>query len=181
MQIDVSQQLKAPIGSLRNYDVSEVIDIFGDGINSQVQGKFSLMRTNRGILVKGTLHTELEITCNRCLDLFSCPLTLNLEEECFPTTDVVTNASLPIPDEPGCFVIDEHYILDLTEAIRQYAVLAIPMKPLCRQDCAGLCSHCGHNLNQGACDCPTQVADPRWSKLLSLTGDSPAKERKGTE
>ncbi len=151
MRINVSQQLKASIGSIRNYPVNGMVDIAGSG--SLVQGEVRLMRTDRGILAKGRLHTEVEITCSRCLSLFSHPLTLNIEEEYSPITDVVSGASLPLPDEPGCFTIDEHHILDLTEAIRQYALLAIPMKPLCRENCAGLCPNCGHNLNQGPCDC----------------------------
>jgi len=173
MPINVSQQLKASIGSIRNYEVSEIIDIAGDGGGSLVQGEVSLMRTDRGILAKGTLHTEVEVTCSRCLSLFSCPLALNIEEEYFPTTDVVSGAWLPLPDEPGCFTIDEHHVLDLTEAICQYALLVIPMKPLCREDCAGLCPNCGHNLNHGACDCPPQATDPRWSELSKYLSTSP--------
>ena len=150
-QINVAQQIRTSIGSIRNYEVSEVVDIAGGG--SMVQGEVRLTRTDRGILVKGTLHTEVEVTCSRCLSLFSCPLAVNIEDEYFPTTDVFSGASLPLPDEPGCFTIDEHHILDLTEAIRQYALLVVPMKPLCREDCAGLCPYCGHNLNQGTCGC----------------------------
>ena len=125
------------------------------------------MRTDRGILVKGTLHTEVQVTCSRCLSLFSCPLALNIEEEYFPTTDVNSSVSLPLPDEPGCFTIDEHYILDLAEAIRQYALLALPMKSLCREDCAGLCPTCGHNLNQGHCSCLPQETDSHWAELAN--------------
>ena len=86
---------------------------------------------------------------------------------------MTSGSLLSLPDEPGCFTIDEHHILDLTEAVRQYALLALPMKPLCRQDCAGLCPTCGHNLNQGGCGCPPQGPDPRWSGLnkLLLTKD----------
>ena len=123
------------------------------------------MRTDHGILANDTLHTQIELTCSRCLVSFSSPLTLNIEEEYFPTTDVVTGVSMPLPDEPGCFTIDENNILDLTEAIRQYALLAIPMKPLCREDCAGLCPNCGQNLNQGPCDCLPQETNPQWSTL----------------
>jgi len=166
MSINVSQQLKAPVGSIRDYEVSEVVDIAGGG--SLVQGDLRLMRTDRSILAKGTLHTEVEVTCSRCLSLFSCPLTLNIEEEYFPMVDVVSGAFLLVPDEPGCFTIDEHHTLDLTEAICQYALLAIPMKPLCGEDCAGLCPNCGHNLNHGPCDCPPQGMDPRWSELSKL-------------
>jgi len=181
MRINVSQQLKASIGSIRNYEVSGIVDITGGG--SMVQGEVRLMRTDRSILAKGTLHTEVEVTCSRCLSLFSCPLTLNIEEEYFPTTDVISGASLPLPEEPSCFTIDEHHVLDLTEAIRQYALLAIPMKPLCREDCAGLCPNCGHNLNQGPCDCLPQQIDPRWSELnkLALASDAMVNEQKGAE
>jgi len=145
MQLNVSQQLKAPMGSIQNYEISGMVDIAGDGGGSLVQGEVRLMRTDRGILAKGTLHTEVEVTWSRCLSLFTCPLALNIEEEYFPTTDVISGVSLPISDEPGGFTIDEHHVLDLTEAIRQYALLVIPMKPLCRQDCAGLSPNCGQN------------------------------------
>jgi uncharacterized protein len=168
MQINVAQQLRALIGSTRDYEVSEIVDVTGNGNGSLVQGKVSLMRTDRGILVKGRLDTEVELTCSRCLVLFNCPLALNIEEEYFPTIDVVSGASLSLPDELSCFTIDEHHVLDLTEAMRQCALLAIPMKPLCGEDCAGLCPNCGHNLNQGPCNCPPQGVDPRWSELSKL-------------
>ncbi|HUV56140.1 MAG TPA: DUF177 domain-containing protein [Dehalococcoidales bacterium] len=167
MQINVSQLLKAPIGTVRNYDVDGVVNIAGN--DSRVQGEVKLMRTDRAILAKGTLHSEVEVACSRCLSLFRCPLALNVEEEYFPVIDVVSGASSPLPGEPSWFAIDERHILDLTEAIRQYALLAIPMKPLCHANCAGLCSNCGHNLNQGPCGCPSQKTDPRWSKLRNLT------------
>ena len=176
MQINVSQQLKESIGSVRNYEVSGIVDIVGGGTGSMVEGEILMTRTNRGILAKGGLHTNVEVTCSRCLSLFSCPLNLNIEEEYFPITDIVSGASLPLPDEPGLFTIDENHVLDLAEAVRQYALLGIPMKPLCREDCAGLCPSCGRNLNQGSCDCLPQKADPRWSELSKL-----ADERKGME
>jgi uncharacterized protein len=169
MQIDVSQLCKEPIGSTRQYQINETIDV-GDGDGSyEVQGGIKLVRTDRGMLGKGTLHTEVEVTCSRCLSFFSCPLTLNIEEEYFPTTDIISGASVPLPEEPGYFTINERYVLDLDEAIRQYIMLAIPMKRLCRGDCAGICLTCGHNLNQGPCGCLPQEVDPRWSEMNRLT------------
>jgi uncharacterized protein len=100
------------------------------------------------------------------LSSFRSPLVLDIEEEYFPVIDVVSGSSLSLPERPGCFTIDERHILDLTEAIKQYALLAIPMKPLCRQDCRGLCPNCGHNLNEGPCDC--REAGPNLSKLSKL-------------
>jgi len=161
--------------------VNEIIDVANG--KSMVHGEIGLIRTDRSILAKGTLHTEVEVTCSRCLSVFNCPLTLDIEEEYFPITDVVSGASLPLPEESGCFTIDEHHIIDLTEAIRQYALLAIPMKPLCRGDCAGLCLNCGHNLNQGACSCAPDETDPRWSELIksALTNDAVVNKQERTE
>lgn len=159
MQVNVAQLLKGDIGSVRDYEVDGVIDVTGDGKSSPVRGEVSLTRTDRSILAKGVVDSGVELTCSRCLNQFNCPLTLNIEEEYFPTTDIISGASLPSSDEPDHFTIDEHHVLDLTEALRQCALLAIPMKPLCREDCAGLCPNCGRNLNLGPCKCPPQGAD----------------------
>lgn len=168
MQINVSQLLQDPIGSTREYRIDEAADIIGDGREYNVRGDCHLLRTQRSILVKCALDTEVELTCNRCLGQFHHPLKINFEEEFLPTVDVVSGAPLPPPDEAGNFTIDERHTLDVTEAIRQYAVMAIPMKVLCDKDCAGLCPKCGQNLNQGRCDCPVQEMDPRWSELTKL-------------
>jgi uncharacterized protein len=167
LQINVSQQLKDPIGSVRDYEVNDFVDISGD--TGQADGKVTMTRTDRGILVRGILRMDIKLTCSRCLSLCDYPLTLRIAEEYFPTIDIMSGAPISTPDESGCFTIDEHHILDLTEAIRQYTVLATPMKPLCREDCAGLCPTCGHNLNQGKCSCPPTDTDPRWAALRKLT------------
>ncbi|MFC2012587.1 DUF177 domain-containing protein [Chloroflexota bacterium] len=182
VEINVSQQLKEPIGSTRNYEVSDTVDI--DGTDNIVQGLISLTRTDRGILTKGTLHTQSKLTCSRCLSEFDYPLTLNIEEEYFPSIDIMSGTPLPSPEEPGTFTINENNVLDLAEAIRQYAVMAIPMKPLCQKDCAGLCPTCGVNLNKASCNCPTSPTDSRWAKLSKLVlanAEAPAEEQKGTK
>lgn len=183
MQINVSQLLKGSVGSTRSYEIDAAVDIMENGTVSKVQGKVTLTRLNRGLLVRATLHTELEVTCSRCLTSLSCPLTLNIEEEFFPTIDVFYGTPMPLPDESDCFTIDEHHILDLTEAVYQYVMMAIPMKPLCREDCAGICPGCGHNLNLEACGCQHQETDPRWDKLkkLVLAGHVEPNDKGGKE
>jgi len=168
MQINASQLLQEPIGATRECEVNEAADIISDGKKYAVQGKCHLLRTQRSILVKCALSTEVELTCNRCLVQFRHPLKINFEEEYLPTVDVMSGAPLPMPEEASSFTIDEHHIIDLSEAIRQYSVMAVPMKALCDKDCAGLCPKCGQNLNQGKCDCPAQEVDPRWSELTKL-------------
>jgi len=167
MLINVSQLLKEPIGSSRSYKIDEVISA-GEGESRPVRGKVDMVRTDRGILVAGELRTEVELTCSRCLGRYTTPLTMQFEEEYVPTVDVFSGAPLPSPEEPTPFTIDEHHIIDLDEAVRQYTLLTIPMKPLCREDCAGICAECGKNLNEGPCGCPQRAMDPRWAALNKL-------------
>jgi uncharacterized protein len=183
MEINVSQQLKENIGTVREYEVSDSTDIVGIGASSPVAGSVKLTRTNRGILVQGTLQTRIPVECSRCLKVFDYPLTLNIEEEYFPVIDVNSGTPIEIPDDVDGFTIDEHHILDLSEAIRQNALLAIPMKVLCRKDCAGICQDCGKSLNEGPCDCDTEKIDPRWAKLAKLAsaGKNSKKRKKETE
>jgi uncharacterized protein len=167
MQINVSQLLQEPIGSSRYYQVNEAT-VFENGNSHQINGECRLLRTQRSILVKCNLNTDAELTCSRCLNTFRQPLNVKFEEEYLPTVDVNTGTPLDIPDDTSLFTIDKDHVIDLTEAIRQYTLLVTPMKPLCREDCSGLCPQCGKDLNKGPCNCPRQEMDHRWSKLTKL-------------
>ena len=173
MQTNVAQLLKAPVGSIRTFPVDDTLE--ESGTEYRVNGELTLMRSTSSILVQGRLNTQTDITCSRCLKQFTLKLPLKFQEEFFPTIDVFTGVRLPPPEDPGSFTIDEHHVLDLTEAIRQYIVTAIPMKPLCKEDCAGLCSTCGKDLNLGKCGCKQEEIDPRWAELLKLKNSNKVK------
>ncbi len=163
MRINASQQLKEPIGSARRYTVNETLD---EG--SYIQGEVHLLRTNRSILVTGELQADRKEICSRCIEAFEDHISLNIEEEYMiprHTTDEVTSdSSLDV----GTCVIDENNILDLSEAIRQHILMATSMKPICKEDCAGLCSSCGSNLNSISCNCIPIHPDSPWAPLQAL-------------
>lgn len=167
MVINVSQFLQEPVGSTRLVDVSgdEELDAIGE---------VELIRTDGSILVRGRLSTEVETTCSRCVSPFDCRVSFDIEEEFFPSIDVVSGLPLPEPEDDETFVIDENHILDLHEAVRQYALLSLPIKRLCRTDCPGLCPDCGKNLNDGPCSCIRTTRDARWAKLEQLLPESHA-------
>jgi len=173
MVTNVSQLLQEPVGSTRTVDVS------GDE-ELDVQGKVELTLTDRSVLVRGRLTTEVETTCSRCARPVACPVTFDIEEEFFPTIDVISGVPVDLPDDPEAFTIDEHHILELHEAVRQYALLALPIKRLCREECQGLCPNCGSNLNEVSCCCEAPARDPRWAKLESLKSGNPAGRRTKT-
>ncbi|MFC1865609.1 DUF177 domain-containing protein [Chloroflexota bacterium] len=135
MKINVSQLLKESIGTEQDYKIKGNVNIMENGSNNAVLGKVSLIRTNRSILAKGEFNTGIDIDCSRCLNRFSFSVKLDFEEEYFPL--IYTDADLP-PDEADAFTIDENNTIDLAEVIRQYALIALPMKPLCSEDCIGL-------------------------------------------
>ena len=64
-------------------------------------------------------------------------------------------------------LLNNRHELDITEAVRQSVIVALPMKPLCKEDCAGLCHYCGENLNLG-CICESSEFDSRWAPLLEI-------------
>ena len=163
MRINVAQQLKGFLGSSRSYTIDEITEE-GYPIKAQVK----LVRTNRSILVTGQLKTIVNSTCSRCLKEFEQPMELKIEEEYFPARDMLTGMPTPMIEDMDGFVIGEDHILDLSEAVRQNILLNLSTKPVCRPECAGLCNRCGHNLNQGACHCPEESFDPRWSPLREM-------------
>ncbi len=169
MDFNVAQLLREPVGQMRHYHIDEVTTVIaGCEYGCAVKGETELLRTDRGILVRGTLDTVIKCVCGRCLEVFDCPLHFEIAEEFFPTVDVVTGLPLKVPEEDNPFTIDAKHILDLSEAVRQYALLALPMKLVCRPDCAGLCPNCGANLNLEHCRCSAPASDPRWAELNRL-------------
>ncbi len=167
MEINVAQLLKSPIGTTRSYKVDEEVEFEGETNPHPVKGDVKLIRTQRGVLAQAKIEIQAELTCSRCLEFYRTPLKLDIEEEYIPSIDVNTGVPVESPEDDSAdsaFLIDEHHVIDLTEAIRQYKLLASPMKPLCKETCPGLCVHCGKNLNEGKCNCPDDT-DPRWSAL----------------
>jgi len=72
------------------------------------------------------------------------------------------------PGQLSVFVY-ENDVIEIDEVIRQNLVASLPSKPLCAEDCKGLCAECGVNLNEKACECVSESSsDPRWGALKSL-------------
>jgi uncharacterized protein len=152
---NISQLLKAPTGTTRHVEVDELSDALKTdlGLVSPTRGSLRLTRTASGILVSGTLTHQVETTCSRCLEPYVRTQTIEMDEEFLPVVDV--NTGVPLveseSEDPDAFRLTSQHMLDLDEAIRQYAILESPLQPLCREDCRGLCTVCGVNLNLQGC------------------------------
>ena len=169
MIYNVAQLMKAPVGTTQVNDFHEEDFQADDDIHvvGPLDGHVRMRRTNQGLLVDGWVDLTLQLECSRCLKVFEQPMHITFEEQFYPTVDVVSGLPLAPFDEEEIFPIDAHHELDLTEAIRQTALTALPMVTLCQEDCKGLCSQCGHDLNLGPCECKPEV-DARLSVLEKL-------------
>lgn len=169
MIFNVAQLMKSNVGASLEADFAED-DIQLDKdlkIVGPLTGHARMRRINPGLLVDGWVDLTAELECTRCLKHFERPMHVTFEEDFFPTIDVETGVPLPPIEEEDIFPIDDHHLVDLTEAIRQRVLLNIPLVTLCEENCKGLCAQCGKDLNLGPCDCKPEV-DERLSILKTL-------------
>jgi uncharacterized protein len=134
-----------------------------------IDARVRLQRTNRGILLRGSVDAPVRRTCSRCLDPFVETVSLQLAEEFLPTVDPLRGVALAPPAPDGeALRIDAQHQIDLTPVLHDELVLSEPMHPLCRLDCPGLCPGCGRRMDVGSCDCASDEPDPRLAALARL-------------
>jgi uncharacterized protein len=126
---------------------------------NSLNGLVRATRTPQGILLQADFHTIIDLECVRCLTDFQQTLAFNFTELYAFSQRYVTDSGLLMP-ETG--------IIDLTPVLREYVLLEIPISPLCRPDCKGLCPICGNNLNESTCFHEEETGDPRLALLKSL-------------
>ncbi len=170
MNYNVAQLLKEPIGSQRAFTVGEPYADLEPPVE-YVAGAGRFVRTHQGVWVEADVSVTVMQDCSRCLADFNRTLDLELDEEYLPQVDVRTGHRLDVPEDwDGLYIADDH-TLNLTEAVRQSAIAALPLKPLCRPECGGICDRCGRDRNQFKCDCYELDIDPRWAALRALIVD----------
>lgn len=160
LRLNVGFLLNQPVGSSRefSFDLPEVF-LEPDLALKNVAGTTRLTRTAQGILLQVKMHANLPAECVRCLS----PIEQTLETE-FSELFAFTARSV---SESG-LILPEDGIIDLAPLLREYMYLEIPINPLCREDCAGLCPVCGENLNDNPHEHPVEITDPRLEQLKAL-------------
>jgi len=118
--------------------------------------------------VTGRVETRLELECGRCLELFEIPVSSAFELHYVPQSDNTGEAEREIDEDDLTTAFYRDNTLDLGELIREQFQLALPMKPLCADNCKGLCPECGTNLNTTTCECTPKWEDPRLAALKGL-------------
>jgi uncharacterized protein len=172
MRYQVADLLKSSIGSKRVLDLDDVLDPAMSELvlASPFRGRLVLIRDLAGILVEGALVVELELECARCLKPLVQAVEFDIEEHFRPILPLPAGTPvIPDPNEEveAATDLDERHVMDLSAVIAQNLELALPLHPLCQEDCAGICPDCGLDRNEASCDCAPEP-DPRWASLRDL-------------
>lgn len=125
-------------------------------------------RIPTGVWVRGQISSDFQYHCSRCFELFALPVSEGFEVRyCGSLGRGVEEEHELGVDELDVDFLDEERI-DVPGLVRENVLLALPVQPLCREGCRGLCPYCGVNLNEGTCRCSPIGLDPRWRDLESL-------------
>jgi uncharacterized protein len=142
-RINIGFLINQPIGTLReipfefeNYILENEFPV------DDLRGIITLARTQNGIRALIDFFADTESECGRCLEPFKLKLHANFEA-------IFTFENRPLSEDEE--IIPEDGNIDFEPLIREYLMLEIPFKPICKPDCRGLCSFCGENLNEKDC------------------------------
>jgi uncharacterized protein len=139
------------------------------------QGRAQLVQEHHGkrelindIRIVGRFSTAIEVACARCVEPITRDVANNFELLYRPQGSDAGREELSVTAveaEIGYYQGDG---LLLEDVLREQVLLALPLRAICRDDCKGLCPHCGKNLNLEQCNCAEPVDDPRWAALKDI-------------
>jgi uncharacterized protein len=147
--------LLADPGARRAVRVDAPVDwrLESSQVASPVRGDLVLQGTSGGVFATGEVVAEVAHTCERCLRVWAESVTVTVAELVGGE-----DAEYPLDDD----------VADLEPVLRDAVLLGVPVRPLCRSDCLGLCATCGADLNTGACPGHEEDADGPFTALRGL-------------
>jgi uncharacterized protein len=139
-----------------------------------VEYNVDIVGAGEDILVRGIVKGNIQLECSRCLAPIQIPFIGEIED--IYTTNFargqksrdIEKREREIKSEDLELRLIEGKTLNLNDSLVESIVLAIPAKAVCKEDCKGLCPHCGINLNKEECGCTNEEIDPRWEMLKKL-------------
>jgi uncharacterized protein len=140
------------------------LDTIGVPAGTPVELDLRLESVTEGVYVSGTAHAALRGECARCLDDLTDEIEVEIGE-LFAYPDSVTDETTDEDELPR--VVDEY--VDIEQTVRDALVLALPLAPLCRPDCQGLCPDCGEKWADLEPGHGHEILDPRWAALRERT------------
>lgn len=134
-----------------------------------VVGRAELLTSVQEIRLTGTLEAQMEADCERCLEPARESVSWSFDLFYRPSDAVPGAGETALREGEIEIGFYDGEGLDLKDVLREQVLLAMPMQYLCREDCRGLCPHCGVNRNLVACSCVPEVVNERWAALRRLS------------
>jgi uncharacterized protein len=169
MQIWLDQVRDEPFNWDETQSVSpETLDRYELLALGPVKWRGQVVFADPGFYLRARLSYEQTLSCNRCLKPIVEPTEALIELMVLVDRHPETESEHALHEQDLGQLYIEEEVLETDPILIEQLQLNVPMKPLCREDCKGLCPKCGADLNAGACSCGEIKADPRWAALASL-------------
>jgi uncharacterized protein len=128
-----------------------------------VEVEVDIKKSHNQIVLDSTVFVKAEFECDRC----TAPFEQRLRSD-YKMVYLQGIKPVEIKSDNVVYLSPEADIIDISNDVRDFSMLAVPMKKLCSEDCKGLCYKCGKNLNEGDCTCDKNDNDARWLPLMDL-------------
>jgi len=169
MQLDLTRYHQGLNHFARTFQPDEVAqDADAYRIVEPVRVDVEIHKDKERFRLAGTVRTRLELACGRCLEPFALPIDSAFDLRYLPVDTEGSGDDREVSEDDLDASVYHDEQIDLDELLREQFYLTLPMKPLCRDDCAGLCPQCGTNRNTGTCACVPHWEDPRLAPLKRL-------------
>jgi uncharacterized protein len=136
-----------------------------------LQSEVRVWKAGQSVLIKGKVQTNLQLQCVRCLKEFSFPISSTFELTLHPLKETSSTEEKELGEEDIASSFYEGGDIHLSEIACEQIFLEIPYKPLCHEECKGLCPVCGKDLNLTSCDCAKEEFVSSFSALQKLKLD----------
>ena len=170
MIIDVDRLPKEGLKVSRDFELFSAVLVEENAVSLQpVHAELTVKRAGEEILIKGRITTCLSFVCSRCLVPFEFPIDSKFDL-------VYLSDELDVmKDQLGSDEINKLFYysrkIDIKEVVLEQLNLSFPAKPLCSEDCQGICPVCGKVIQSSECACVRKSSDPRLDKLKIFIKD----------
>ncbi len=167
MFIDINEIEREGISFDRELDLSGLASSGPDLLRvkrARMAGR--AQREDGGVILDARLEATVELACSRCTEAFDTDLAIRFALTLVPDAAEFAAGEARIEDEDASLFYAREGKADLVQIASEQIYLNIPLKPVCRKDCKGLCPRCGANRNVTECGCTSESIDPRLAPLL---------------
>lgn len=167
MKIELRRALEDFSHELSLEEDPEALELNAEGVTFEkpIKVEIKVAKSQDQLICRGKVQTSVKLECSRCLAPYDKDLSSDLDF----VIDLSGNSAGVKSEEEDYFFVDSNAtFFEIDDLVREAIILSLPLKPLCSEDCKGLCPICGTDLNRSQCSCVKEKTDSRWDQLKGL-------------